>query len=96
MFIEKYVDAFHLDLIKNTYDEALFSILDESRFKSIYEIFKKYKFYFIEDIITNYLDLFLEEPSQIEENIILLKNKLGSNFVYLIGEDMSLLDTLYF
>lgn len=94
MFLEKYVNKFYLDLIYYNYDEGYLNSLDESNFVSIYNLLKENKFYFIEDIILKYLEIFEMEYDDVNNGLISLKNKLGENFVYIIGNNMSYLEEL--
>ena len=50
---------------------------------------------FIEDIIVQYLDLFLIEHKQFIEKFELLKRKYPSNFVETLAFHFNLLDELY-
>lgn len=94
MFLEKYVNKFYLDLIYYNYDEGYLNSLDESNFLSIYKLLKENKFYFIDDIILKYLEIFQMEYEEVYNGLINLKNKLGENFVYIIGNDMSYLEEI--
>ena len=94
MFLEKYVSDLYLDIIYSNYDEDYVNNLDEKNFIEIYNLFKKYNFYFINDIILNYLEIFEMDYDDVEEKIIDLKEKLGNNFVQIIGNDMSYLDEI--
>ena len=84
MFLEKYVSDLYLDIIYSNYDEDYVNNLDEKNFIEIYNLFKKYNFYFINDIILNYLEIFEMDYDDVEEKIIDLKEKLGNNFVQII------------
>ena len=94
MFLEKYVNNLYLDIIYSNYDEDYINGLDENNFREVYKIFKKYNFYFIDDIILNYLEIFEMDADDVNDKIMVLKNKLGDNFVYIIGNDMSYLDEI--
>ena len=94
MFLEKYVSSVYLDIIYSNYDEDYINCLDEDNFIEIYNLFKKYNFYFINDIILNYLEIFEMDYDDVEDNIISLKDKLGNNYVQIIGNDMSYLDEI--
>lgn len=94
MFIEKYLNKIYLDLLYEKYEEWYLNQLDENKFNKIYNLFKKYNFYYIEDIIINYLEIFEFEEYLIEESILKLKEKLGENFVYKIGNDLSYLEEI--
>jgi len=94
MFLDKYLDNFYYDLVYDNYDSSYLEGLDENNFRDVYNIFSKYNFYFINDIILNYMELFEMEPEEIECEILKLKEKLGSNFVYIIGDDMKYLNEI--
>ena len=94
MFLEKYVNKFYLDLIYYNYDEGYLNSLDESNFVSIYNLLKENKFYFIDDIILKYLEIFQIPYDEVYDGLNNLRNKLGENFVYIIGNDMSYLEEI--
>lgn len=94
MFLDKYLDDFYYDLVYSNYESSYLNGLDENNFASVYNIFRKYNFYFINDIILNYIELFEMEPSDIEQGILKLKEKLGDNYTYIIGNDMKYLDEI--
>ena len=94
MFLEKYIDEFYFNLVLNNYKEEYINQLDESNFKKIYELFKSYDVYFINDIILNYLEIFDMDYEDVKNKIEFLKNKLGDNFVYKIGNDMTYLSEI--
>lgn len=94
MFLEKYVNKFYYNLIIDNYDNEYLNMLDEDNFIKIYNIFKKYNFYFIEDIVLNYLELFEIDSDTIKKGILKLKEELGDKFVYIIGNDMRYLDRI--
>ena len=94
MFLEKYVSSVYLDIIYSNYDEDYINGLDEENFIKIYNLFKEYNFYFINDIILNYLEIFEMDYDNVEDKLIELKEKLGNNFVQIIGNDMSYLSEI--
>lgn len=94
MFLDKYLNEIYLGMLYEKYDEWYLNQLDEDKFNKIYNMFKKYNFYFIEDIIINYLELFEYDVDILEGNILKLKNKLGDNFVFEIGNNLRYLDEL--
>lgn len=65
---------------------------DEDNFKEIYKLLKEYHFYYINDIILNYIEIFSLDKEEVEQKIKELKEKFGNNYVYLIGDDMRALD----
>ena len=94
MFIEKYVDKLYFAIICSNYSEDFICGLDEVNFFKIYKIFRKYGFYFIDDIILNYLEVFEMDAKDVEEEIIKLRDKLGNNFVKIIGNNMTYLSKI--
>lgn len=95
MFLNKYVNETYFNMILNNYEEDYLFSLDEKKFTTNYYIFNKYNFYFINDIILKYLELFTLDYQELIEGIERLKKKLGDNFVYKIGKNMTLLDEIY-
>lgn len=94
MFLNKYLDNFYYDMVYDNYDSSYLNGLDENNFVAVYNVFGKYNFYFINDIILNYMELFEMEPENIEKSILELRNKLGPDFVYIIGNVMRYLDEI--
>lgn len=94
MFIHKYLNDFYFTQIMFNYDIKYLNTLSEENFIKIYNLFKEYNFYFIEDIILNYLEIFSFEYNDVLRGIILLKEKLGDNFVSIIGKNITHLDLL--
>lgn len=94
MFISKYVNNFYFDLIVHEYEEQYLNSLDEHNFSKIYNLFKDNGFYFIEDIILKYLEIFSMDYDDVFEGIKLFKEKLGDNFVNIIGNDITHLDMI--
>ena len=92
MFIEKYLSEFNYQQLLEKYDYDFLDSLKEDEFLEIYALFIKYHFYFIEDIIVNYYELFMQDKDFVEERILFLKEKLGENYNYIIGNDLTYLD----
>ena len=94
MFLEKYLNEIYLELLYDKYEEWYINSLDENKFLNIYNLFKKYNFYYIDDIIINYLEIFELEIEEVEKGILNLKEKLGEKFIFKIGNDLTYLDEL--
>ena len=92
MFLEKYLDDFYYNMVVDNYDYSYLEGLDEDNFKEIYKLLKEYHFYYINDIILNYIEIFSLDKEEVEQKIKELKVKFGNNYVYLIGDDMRALD----
>ena len=94
MFLDKYLNNTYIDLVYDNYDEEYINSLDEDNFKKVYLLLKSYNFYFIEDIILNYLELFEIEVKYLEQAILDIKALLGDDFVKQIGQHMNLIDKI--
>lgn len=95
MFLEKYLNDIYLDMLYEKYEEWYLNQLDETNFISIYNLFQKYGFYFLPDIIVNYLELFEYEYKEIEEKLLHLKDELGDEFISKIGNHLTYLVKLF-
>ena len=94
MFLEKYVNSTYYNMILNNYNIEYLNSLDEDNFIKIYNLFKKYKFYFIDDIVLKYLEIFDMDEDDVEEKINFLHEKLGDRYIYIIGNDLRYLDEI--
>ena len=94
MFLDKYLKSTYLDLVYSNYDEDYINLLDESNFNKVYSLLKNNRFYFIEDIILNYLELFEFEEKYVKLAILDIKNMLGDNYIEQIGKNMTLIDKI--
>ena len=94
MFLNKYINEFYLNLIYDNYEEDFINSLDEENFIKISNLFKNNNFYFINDIYLNYLEIFNLDYEEVFNKLEILKNKLGNNYNYIIGNDMRYLDFL--
>lgn len=91
MFLHKYLNSTYLDLVYSNYDEDYLKLLDEDNFNKVYMLLKNNNFYFIEDIILNYLELFEIEEKYVQFAITDIKSLLGNNFIERIGNNMTLM-----
>ena len=94
MFLNKYINEFYLNLIYDNYEEDFINSLDEENFIKISNLFKNKNFYFINDIYLNYLEMFNLDYEEVFNKLEILKNKLGNNYNYIIGNDMRYLEFL--
>ena len=94
MFLGKYLNSTYLDLVYNNYEEEYINLLDEDNFKKVYTLLINNKFYFIDDIILNYLELFEIEEKYVELAIRDIKLILKDNFAKKIGKNMTLIDKI--
>lgn len=94
MFLEKYLSATYLDLVYSNYDINYIKLLDEENFAKVYLLLKENNFYFIDDIILNYLELFEINVKYVKLALLDAKSILGENYVEKIGKKMTILDTI--
>ena len=94
MFLEKYLDEFYYNMVLDNYEYEYLKTLDEDNFKEVYNLLKKYNFYFINDIILNYIEIFELDTKLLEERLNILKEELGDNYIYIIGNNMRYLEVL--
>lgn len=94
MFYKKYLSNMKYYMLLDTYRLEYLKEITEDKFKEIYDIFKKYNFYYIDDIILHYLEIFTMDSKVVEKGILKLNRELGNNFVYLIGNNMSYLEKI--
>ena len=92
--IEKYLDEFYYNMVLDNYEYEYLKTLDEDNFKEVYNLLKKYNFYFINDIILNYIEIFELDTNLLEEKLNILKEELGDNYIYIIGNNMRYLEAL--
>ena len=96
MFLNNLLDDTKLTLLYETYDESYINNLDENSFMDIYNVFRTFKFYFMDDIILNYLEIFMMDKDFVNSKLLELNEELGEDFVYIIGNDMRYLEKLFF
>lgn len=94
MFLEKYLNSTYLELVYKNYEEDYINLIDEDNFNKIYMLLKNKQFYYIDDIILNYLELFEIDEKYVQLAILDIKAMLGDNFVHEIGKNMTLVNRI--
>ena len=94
MFLEKYLNDFYLNQVFEIYEDYFLESLDENNFKEIYSLFNWYGFYYINDIIVKYLEIFTMDLKSVRNGINKLHAKLGDNYIKLIGDNLTYLDLI--
>lgn len=92
--LDKLLSSNKLKLLYDKYNDYYIDGIDYNNLISIYNLFKKYKFYYIDDILVNYLEIFEKEYNCVEEKILELREELGNNFVFIIGNNMRYLEKI--
>lgn len=94
MFLDKYISNLYLELIYSNYDQEYIIKLDESNFLKIYQLLNKNGFYYVDDIILNYLELFEKDVYKVEKILIEIEKLFGEDYVSKIGMNMSIIDEI--
>ena len=92
MFYDKYLDFDDIEELYDNYDVNVLNNIDKDNFDKIYNLFKEYKFDFMEDIILKYFDIFILEYKNVDNKLNRLVKALGENYIDIIGNDMSYLE----
>ena len=92
MFYDKYLDFDDIEELYDNYDVNVLNNIDRDNFDKIYNLFKEYKFDFMEDIILKYFDIFILEYKNVDNKLNRLVKALGDNYIDIIGNDMSYLE----
>lgn len=94
MFLENYLNSTYLDLLYSNYEEKYLNSLNQENFDKIYRLLKDKNFYFIDDIVLNYLELFEIKVECINKAIVDFESVVGLDYVNCIGNNMSLLNKI--
>ena len=94
MFLDKYVDSSCLNLIYSNYNDSYLNMLDESKFKEVYDLLVRENIYFIDDVILNYLELFEIDIKYVGEAFKNIKDIIGNNFNRVIGKNIIIMDKI--
>lgn len=94
MFLENYLNSTYLDLVFNNYEEEYLKSLDQENFDKIYRLLKDKNFYFIDDIVLNYLELFEIKVECVSKSLVDFESIVGEDYVNYIGNNMSSLDKI--
>lgn len=89
MVFKEILNDFYLDMLFEKYDENYLLSFDREKFLEIYKLFRKYNFYFIDDIVLYYLEIFNLEKEIVERKIKELNKLYGNDYVYIIGNDIT-------
>lgn len=92
MFFHEILDDTNYELLFETYNEEYLLNFDQTNFLEIYKILRKYNFYFLDDIILYYLEIFELDKEIVKKKIEELEKLYGKDFVYVIGEDLTKLE----
>ncbi len=94
MIFDKYLNDTYLDILYSNYNLDYLNSIDSNNFVEIYNLLKNKGFYFIEDIIINYIDMFELDKNFLNKVLTYLENKLGKDYIKKIGRNMTILDKI--
>ena len=94
MLKNKYLDEFYTELVYDNYSKEYIESLDEENINKIIKVLEEYNCYFIEDIFANYINIFEMDDKILRKKLEYLKQEIGPNLMYVIGEDMTILDKI--
>ena len=85
----------NINEIKEKYSESIIKNLNKENFYKILNFLKQEKCDYIDDIISDYLDLFNFEYNDFVEKYNKLNEKYNKEFLNKASEDMNLLEEFY-
>ncbi len=83
-----------LDELKQTFDKNVLNQLNDYNVFNIISYLKMHNIYFIEDIIMQYLDLFLMEKEQFVKKFEMLKRKYSYQFIEMLEFHLDILEEM--
>ena len=92
MFLDKYLDDLRLKILYTNYNEDYLNSLEESSFEEVYTLLKEKGFYYTNDIILNYLELFTIDKKHVEKSLNEISHLVKENYIEYLGKNMSLFD----
>ena len=92
--VDKYLNDTYLDILYSNYNLDYLKSIDENNFIEIYNLLKSKGFYFIEDIIINYMDIFELDSYYLNKVLTYLESKMGKDYIKRIGLNMTILDKI--
>ncbi len=94
MFLERVLSPVYLDIVYDNYEMGFLKSIDEENFFKIYNLLKSYGFYYIDDIIINYLELFELDFDRVDRAIKIIKTTLGEDYIKIIGSNLTIIDDI--
>lgn len=85
----------NINEIKEKYAESVIKNLNKENFYKIIEFLQKEKCEYIEDIVSDYLDLFNFEYEEFIKKYNILNEKYDKEFLNKASEDMNLFEEFY-
>ena len=93
--IKMQLDNIDIKVLKENFDDEIISQLDKQNVNKIYNYLINLGVYYAKDIFISQADLFLLDYDLFVEKFEKLKQKLGDNYIDMLGEDCSLIKIMY-
>ena len=93
-YLKTILEEEQISEIEDTFDQSVRSHLDDNNLKSIVTYLQMNQIYFIEDILIQYLDLFLFEKEEFIKRFELLKLKYPYNFIEVLAHNLDILEEM--
>ena len=93
-YLNEILNEEQISEIEDTFDKSILINLNEENLKSIITYLQMNHIYFIEDILMQYLDLFLIEKEQFIKRFEILKLKYSYNFVEILAHNLDILEEM--
>jgi len=90
MFYDNFLTMEEKVLMKDNYSSVL-ECIDNNNALIIIEILKEHKCDFLNDLIINYLEIFLVKPKIFETRLMTLKEEIGESYMNIIKNNLNLL-----
>jgi len=90
MFYDKYINEEEKELVTENY-YAVLNVIDNENALKIIAILENNGCNFVNDLITNYMEIFMLKPYIIETKLKILKNELGNSYMNVIESNLNLL-----
>lgn len=89
------LDDLDLKILKENFDEETIYMLNSVNVAKILKYLNDNNIYYAKDLLLTSLDLFLLPYDKFINQFEKLKNKLGSEYIEKLGEDISLIEIMY-
>jgi len=89
------LDRIDLRILNENFDRDIINQLEMENVNKIYSYLIDNGIYYAKDIFISQVDLFLLDYEIFVEKFEKLKERLGNNYIDLLGEDCSLIDIMY-
>lgn len=89
------LDNLDIKILKENFDDEIIAQMNSQNVERIYNYLISLGVYYAKDIFISQADLFLLDYDLFVEKFEKLKQKLGDNYIDMLGEDCSLIEIMY-